>query len=146
MNIEQANSLLEDQGASCLIFKDQQLIYSSKSIGVKPLIQFINDNPAIKNVDKLTLVDKVIGKAAMLLAAYIGVSEVFTPVMSQEAIRVAELYNINYSALKMVPFIKNRQGNGKCPLELSVENTEDLQKALINIRQAITELMKNKQN
>ena len=142
MNIEQANSLLKEHNASCLIFKNQKLIYSSQYIGVKPLLQFIKEEHIIDKTDELLLVDKVIGKAAMLLAAHIGVTSVLTPVMSQEAVRVAELYNIEYEALKMVPYIINRQGTGKCPLELSVEATEDKEKAIVNIQEAVAELMK----
>ena len=145
MNIELAKSLLEEHQDSCLIFKNQQLIYSSKYIGVKPLLQFIREEHTIDKNDKLILVDKVIGKAAMLLAAYIGITRVLTPVMSQEAVKVAKLYHIDYEAMKMVPFIINRQGTGKCPLELSVENTEDLQEALENIQEAVAELMKRKE-
>ncbi len=144
MNLEQAKSLLKENQASCLIFKNQELIYSSQYIGVKPLLQFMKEDHFIDENDKITLVDKVIGKAAMLLAAHIGISRVLTPVMSLEAVKVAELYHIDYEASQMVPYIINRQGTGKCPLELSVENTEDLQQGLLNIQEAIAELMKAK--
>ncbi len=89
--------------------------------------------------------DKVISKAAMLLAAHIGVIRVLTPVMSIESVKVAELYDIDYEALEMVAYITNHQQTGKCPLELSVENTEDLQEALINIQEVVSILMKGKE-
>ena len=142
MNIEQAKNLLDEHQASCLIFKNQQLIYSSQYIGVKPLLQFIKEKHLMNKTDELILVDKVIGKAAMLLAAYIGVTHVLTPVMSEEAVKVAELYHIDYEALTMVPYIINRQSTGKCPLELSVAATEDKEKAIVNIQEAVAELMK----
>lgn len=142
MNLEQAKQLLMDNNCTCVILKNDEIIYKSNYIGVKPLLVFLNEQAALYNNDKLILIDKIIGKAAMLLAVKCGINKIFTPVMSQEALLAAEYYNIEWEASKIVPFIINREGNGKCPIESSVIDTIDIDEAFYNIKGAIAELMK----
>jgi Zn-dependent alcohol dehydrogenase len=90
--------------------------------------------------DRLILIDKVIGRSAMLFAAKCRINKIFTPVMSLEALEVTKLYNIGCTATNTVPYIINRDKTGKCPIESSVSQTIDLEEALINIKRTAAEL------
>lgn len=142
MNLEQAKQLLMENNCTCIILKNDEIIYKSSYIGVKPLLVFLNEQAALYDYEKLILIDKIIGKAAMLLAIKCGINKIFTPVISQEALLTAEYYNIEWEASKIVPYIINREGNGKCPIESSVTDTIDLDEAFYHIKGAIAELMK----
>lgn len=142
MNLQQANQLLKDNSCTCIILKNNEIIYKSSYIGVKPLLMFLNEHAYLDETDKLILIDKVIGKAALLLAVKCKIYKIYTPVISQEALSAAEYYNIEWEAEKIVPRIINREGTGKCPIEASVSDTVDLDQALVNIKGAISELMK----
>lgn len=144
MNLQLANELLEKNKCTCIILKNDEIIYKSSYNGVRPLLLFLNENIPLDKNDKLILIDKVIGRAAMLLAAKCRVNKIFTPVMSLEALEVAEFYNIGCTASNTVPYIMNRDKTGKCPIEASVSETLDLEEALNNIKCTVAKLMNNK--
>ena len=140
MKAELASSLLEDNQSSCVILKGEEIVYTSTFIGVKPLLVFMKE-PKIYEESELTLVDKVIGKAALLLAAKIGITEIYTPVTSLAALAAAKEHHISLYAADVVPFIENRDKTGMCPIEMSVTNTSDLDEAFLNINETIKVLM-----
>lgn len=142
MNLQLANELLEYHKCTCIILKNDKIIYKSAYNGVRPLLLFLSENIPLDKNDKLILIDKVIGRAAMLLAAKCGIDEIFTPVMSLEALEVAKFYNIVCTAGNTVPYIINRDKTGKCPIESSVSQTIDLEEALTNIKRTVAELAK----
>ncbi len=142
MNLELANQQLKDLNSTCIILKNNEIIYKSNFIGVKPLIMFLNEHAELQRNDELLLIDKIIGKAALLLAVKCGIKTILTPVISQEALDAIEHYGVEWEAGKIVPYIINREGNGKCPIEASVTDTIDLDEAYRNIKSVIAELMK----
>lgn len=142
MNLELANQLLKDYHCTCIILKNEEIVYTSTYIGVKPLLLFLDENISLEKDDKLILIDKIIGRAALLLAAKCKINRIFTPIISAEAITAAEKYNIEWEANTIVPHIINREGNGKCPIESSVTKTIDLDEAFVNIKGAISIMMK----
>jgi len=140
MKVELANSILEDNQSTCVILKGDKIIYTSSFIGVKPLLVFMKESKGY-DPSELILVDKVIGKAALLLAAKIGIPEIYTPVTSLAALAAAKEHNISLNAADVVPFIENRDKTGMCPIEMSVRNTSDLDEAFLNISETIKVLM-----
>ena len=145
MKAELANSILEENHSTCVILKGEEIIYTSSYIGVKPLLVFMKE-PKVYEASELILVDKVIGKAALLLAAKIGITEIYTPVTSLAALAAAKEHNISLYAAEVVPYIENRTKTGMCPIEMSVTNTNDLNEAFHNISDTIKVLMVAKSN
>lgn len=141
MLLEEMLSLLTATESSCRIYRNQDLVFSSRHIGVKPLLLFMETPRETRTGDRWVLVDKVIGKAALLLAALLGMDTIYTPLASQAAVDSARHHGIALHARDIVPSIRNRQGTGLCPLEQSVLSTEDPEEALRNIRAAIAVLM-----
>ena len=140
MKVEFANALLEKNDSTCIILKDGEIIYTSSFIGVKPLLVFMKNHRDV-SPEGLVLVDKVIGKAALMLAARMRFREIYTPVTSLAALASAKELNISLHAAEVVPYIKNRTNTGMCPIEMSVIQTNDLEEAYININEAIRKLM-----
>lgn len=136
--------MLRDRELSCIILKNDEVIFTSTSIGVKPLLLFLQEGTILGENDTLTLVDKVIGKAALLLAVKCGIDRIYTPILSEEALIAAAHYNIHVETEKLVPYIINRTKDGRCPIESSVMDTLDLDEAFSNIKGAIAVLMKGK--
>lgn len=136
--------LLKDHEKSCLIFQGDVLIYSANFIGVKPLLQFMETLNGVHPPKDLILVDKVIGKAALLLAVYLGIREIYTPVTSEAALEAATFHQVNLYSETRVPYILNRTQDALCPLEQSVVETMDPKEALLNINAAIKILMAKK--
>lgn len=88
--------------------------------------------------------DTIIGKAAALLLILSGASFVYGTVMSQAAVQVLENAHIPYQYETLVDYIENRTGTGMCPLEDSVKEEDDPQRALPLIEARIAQLMQNK--
>jgi hypothetical protein len=84
--------------------------------GIKPLFKHL-ENGNFKNT---YVFDKVTGKASALVLAYGGATNLYTGILSKEAIPVLEKYNIKYNADKIVDYIYNNTGNDKCPMEKTV--------------------------
>src|SRR5690554_4726467 len=146
MNLQQANKLLRDYNCSCIILRNNEIIYTSSHKGVKPLLLFLKEKIILEENDKLILIDKIIGKAALLLAIKCKIQGIYTPLISNLALDAAKCYNVQCQANRIVPYIINREGNGMCPIESSVVNTIDLNEALNNIEVALSKLTNNNQH
>jgi len=142
VNARLAKELLETHEAACIILRDGEIIFTHVGIGVKPLLAFM-EKPIDERSGNLTLVDKVIGKAALLMAVKLGIRNIYTPLVSEEALDAAKVHGVRIDALETVPYIINRTNDGKCPLEQSVTGVYDPEEAFVKIKQAISELMKN---
>ena len=75
------------------------------------------------------LADRVFGRGAVMMAKLCGVKEIWAQVASQKAIDCAQGFGITLNAETVVPRIKNRAGDGFCPIESAVEGIEDPEEA-----------------
>ena len=120
--------MLEETNANLIVFRGDEIIFSSYKRGVSPLIEVIE----IIGLEKLKGVvtsDRIVGKAAVLLNAYMGVSKMYALVMSKEAMRYANKFNLPYIQRETVENILNREGNGICPFEQLVSKIYDPEEA-----------------
>lgn len=126
-DIELARNLLDNEQRALVIVKDGRVIFSGDGKGVKPIYTALNE---LK--DELrgsSVADKVIGKAAAMIYEHAAIKELSTKLISENAINVLEKTSIIYEYEKSVPYIKNRDQSGMCPVEtlsLKVNNIEDL--------------------
>lgn len=125
--------------ATCLIYREGELIFTSEYKGVRPLMEYMkaygpSDVP-------LTVIDRIMGRGAVLLAKLIGATQIKTPIMSETAVELAEEYGLNYEVDKVVPYIINRAGNGRCPIETAVLDISDVDEGYGAIKAAIAILM-----
>lgn len=130
-DIDIAKSLLLEEKLALVAVKDGNVIYKSKDRGIKPLYTAYKE---MKNSLKgASIADKVIGKAAAMLCAGAEISQLYTNLISEKAIEVLKSTDIEFSYELAVPFIKNRDNTGLCPVEnLSLE-AENIDKLLTGI-------------
>jgi Domain of unknown function (DUF1893) len=119
-----AKSLLGKDNMVFVIVKNGDILFSSSKKGIQPFFD------ALKEYDLLefsgcSIADRVIGKAALMLAAYLGAKHVYTPLASQHAIDAAENVNLELISESVVPYIINRTKDGMCPMEKTVLNILD---------------------
>lgn len=128
--------------ATCIIMKNDEVIYTSDYKGVRPLLEFYREFGASRGDIKVT--DRIMGKGAIVLALLCQAVEVMTPIISEAAFELASQHGLKVHYDKKVPYIINRQGDGRCPIEESVLAIDDLQVAYLRIVETIKELMRNK--
>lgn len=103
-----------------IVYKNQKIIFYSKTRGLKPLIIFIKKfDSKYKN---LVVYDKIIGRAAALLLAYIKASKVYTPIISHGAVSVLKKHKISFVTQKRVKYIMNFASKELCQWEKLAKN------------------------
>ena len=108
--------MLEETEANLIVFKDDEVLFSSDRRGVSPLIEVI-DTFGQEKLSGVVTSDRIVGKAAVLLNAYMGSREMYALVMSREAMKVAEQHQLPYTRRETADYIINRDGTGMCPFE-----------------------------
>lgn len=134
------NLFIEQASKTCFILQDEKVIFSSSERGVKPIIDFYKEF-GISKVP-LTIVDKIMGKGAIVLAIFVGAKTIVTPTISKDALELVKEYKLKYYALDIVPYIINRTFDGRCPIESSVLNISSIEDGYQKILDAIDILMK----
>ncbi len=134
--IEKGRNLITSGKAECvLIAADRKITASEKGNGVNPLL-FIYDTQR-ENMNGGIIVDKVIGRAAAAIAIAGRVKHVHAEVLSEDAALYLNKYGITSSHTLLVTRILNRNRDGLCPLEQSVDGITDPEKAIEALRRKI---------
>lgn len=123
---------------TCIVLKDEEIIFTSEAKGVKPLIDFYNAHGT--SYGKIKVCDRIIGKGAILLAIKCQAEEVYTPIISQAAIELADKYGLSVEYDKQVVYIVNRAGDGQCPIEACLKGIDDIDEGYDAILKRLEEL------
>lgn len=124
-DIEIAKELLQKEDYTLIVVKSGEVLFTSKDKGIKPMYRLVKDMK--ERSIGASIADKVIGRGAALLSAYLGVKEIYGEVMSKEGVEVLQKSNIDYSFSTLCDYIKNRDKTGLCPIErLSLDKTDPI--------------------
>jgi len=107
-----AKEILEKEQFTFVLIKKGRVIKTSHKGGVIPLMEVIRQDD--RALDKAIIADKVIGRAAALLAVYYHVKAIYAELISQKAREVLDNHSIFYQFAQCVPYIKNRELNDQC--------------------------------
>ncbi|ABR47426.1 Domain of unknown function DUF1893 [Alkaliphilus metalliredigens QYMF] len=136
LDLTLAQNELAEGGYSYVLVKDEKVISTSCDKGIQPLMDILLDEE--KQMQGSTLADKVIGKAAAFLCILGEVKQVYAQVIGDCAKDVLEHHGIEVEYNRIVPYIMNRDGTDKCPLEKLVDHVEDPREAYEAIRDFMT--------
>jgi hypothetical protein len=140
ITLNYATRLIKDDKASCVIIKNNNIIHSDKAPGIAPLISLYENKPEV--LKNAFVVDKVIGKAAAMIAVLGGASKVYGVLVSESAVEYLKKHNIPVEFGKCIDSISNRTGDGMCPLEETVMDIDDPKLAYQKLKETIKRLMK----
>lgn len=133
------NSLLEKYPEkTCFVIKDNEVIFSSTEKGVKPLMDYYNTY-GITN-GEVEVVDRIMGKGAVLLALLCKATVIDTPIISKEAHKLAIKYQLSIEYGKEVDYIINRSGDGQCPIEACLLGIDDIEEGYEMIKTTLSKL------
>lgn len=125
--------------ADCFILRPGCEPLPGHGRGVRPLLQLLENAP--ETLHGAVLADKIIGKAAAMIAALGGVAAIHTLTASESALAFLQGAGIPAAARRTVPCIINRTGDGMCPLEQTVREVNDPAAALPLLKATIAKLM-----
>ncbi len=121
---------------TCVLCKGEN-VYTSCCRGVKPLLGWLEQGTDLTG---FCAADKVVGRAAAFLYVLMGVTHLYAGVVSQLALQVLKEKGIACEYDLMVPAIRNRTGDGFCPMESAVKDLDDPAMALAAIKQTLKKL------
>ncbi len=105
---------LREEGCSCVIRQGDE-IRSFHERGVRNLYELLEHDPAF--LKGASVADKVVGKGAAALMVLGGVREVYAGVISTSAVELLRRSGVRLLLGQEVPYIINRAGTGRCPVE-----------------------------
>ena len=128
IDIVLAKKRLETEDFSLVIVNTHTIVYSSKRKGIFPLYDAVtNDNVKTQGA---SVADKVTGKGAALLCVYGKIKCLYSDIISKSALKVLTDNGVEVSYGKLVEYIKNREGDGRCPVETLASSINSPQKAM----------------
>lgn len=134
-DLERAKAILQSGSYTCVLCKDDT-IHTSNHRGVRPLLELLETD-----VSGFSAADKVVGKATAMLYRLLKIRAVHAQVISQAALQALKDSHITVTWDFRVDYIKNRAGDGRCPMEQATEGIDDPQAALLAIQNKLKELL-----
>lgn len=134
--VERAKRLLAEGGYTVVLCRGD-VIYTDTRRGVAPLLTLLD---AATDVTGFAAADKVVGKAAAFLYLRLGVAAVHAGVISAPAHDLLTAHGIAVTYDTLVPAIRNRAGDGYCPMETVTLPQTDPVEAEAAIRKRWAEL------
>lgn len=135
-DLARARALLA-QGEHTVVLCRGAATYTDTRRGVAPLLSLLDGG---KDLSGFCAADKVVGKAAALLYCRLGVVAVYAPVMSVPARETLDRAGITALWDDSPSAIRNRAGDGLCPMEIAVWETQDPEEAEVLIRCRLAQL------
>lgn len=135
-DLENCKAILENENLTCVV-KCSDRILKTADRGIKPFMQWIESG---ENLHGAVAADKVVGKAAAFLMEKAGISAVYAAVLSGPAEDVLKAAGIEYKFTHLVPRIQNRKGDGLCPMESAVMDTDDSDTAFSALKDKLENL------
>lgn len=120
--LEKAKRILNEGGCTLALINGEKQ-FTSTLMGIAPVLELLEGCPEL--LSGASVADKVVGKAAALLFIYGGVKQIYADVISTYALSALESAGVSAQFSRKVPFIKNRAGDGMCPMEKKVLDIDD---------------------
>ncbi|MBK5251239.1 MAG: DUF1893 domain-containing protein [Peptostreptococcaceae bacterium] len=114
-DLKMAVDMLYSEGRALVLVRNGEVLKRDDRRGIGPMYDIATGERSLS--DGSSLADKVIGKAAAMLAVDAGIARLYALVISEEAEKVLSDAKMEYHFKTMVPFIQNREKTGKCPME-----------------------------
>ena len=117
-----ARDLILKSDNSIVVIKNGVLLSKKRGNGLRPLLEAIDELD--KDIKGSIIGDKILGKASALLCVYSKVKGVYSPKSTKKAIAILLKQGIPAKIDKIIPFIKNQNGNDICPFEKMIKNID----------------------
>lgn len=140
-DLDLAKEVLDRECLTLAIVKNGCIIYTSRERGIKPLYDLVTSNK--EELKSSSVADKAIGRAAAMLYEYAAIKELYTKLISDKAVDVLERTSIIYEFERSVPYIKNLDNTGMCPVETLSSETDSLDELMAGISDFLERIRRN---
>jgi len=114
-DIDLAKEILVKESLNICIVRDGDVVFKSADRGIYPMYKAVTQY--FEELENASVADRVIGRAAALLNVYSKTNDVYSDVISENAVRLFKENHIRISFERKVTHIKNRDKTDLCPIE-----------------------------
>lgn len=139
-DMQALRDMVEQGGFTCAIAKGEKL-FTSTLRGIRPLLDLIGSG---EDFSGGIAADKIVGRAAALLYAHMGIREVYAGVLGEGGLAVLREHDIAAQFGTLAERIINREGTDICPMERVSENISDPAEAYFILKKRAAELAARK--
>lgn len=137
-DIDIAKTTLKANKLSLAIVKNGQIIYTSDKRGIYPLYMAVKE--CGPDMEGASAADKVIGRGAALFYKFAKVKSIYTYLISEGTKEVLVESHIEFETERTVPFIKNRERTGMCPVETLSYGTKNFDDLVLRVEGFLREI------
>jgi len=130
-----ARAILQERGLAFVVVRDGTILGQGTGPGIRELLDFA-DQPG-QDARGAALADRIIGRAAAMIARSMGIAAVHAVLMSEGGRQVLAEGGIGATSDRIVPAVRNRAGDGPCPMEARVAAIADPGEAMAALRAMI---------
>ena len=145
MNAETCRQIMYEENLTCVVGDENGVIYKSDAKGITPMLELLEmcRNEGAKSLYQS---DRILGKAAAIIAMHCGVKEIYSDVVSSSAMEITERNGIAVSYGTLVEMILDRSRQKEGPFETALRNIDenDFETALEIIRNIRAQMTGNK--
>jgi hypothetical protein len=121
-DMDLAREVLSKTEYSIVVIKNGKILTKRRGVGIRPILEVIDE---LKNSIYGSIIgDRTLGKASALLCRYANAKGVYSPKATKTAIAILIIADIPSQIDKMVPYIKNRDGDDICPFEEMLKDVD----------------------
>lgn len=136
--LAEARRLILEEDVPCVFVREGAVLRPGEGTGVRPLVRALDEEPELLRGS--VVVDKIVGKAAAMLAVLGGAAGVYGLTMSAAARDYLAARGIPAEWETLTERIINRTGTGLCPMETAVLDINDPAEGLAALRETMGRL------
>lgn len=136
--LAEARRLILEEDVPCVFVREGAVLRPGEGTGVRPLVRALDEEPELLRGS--VVVDKIVGKAAAMLAVLGGAAGVYGLTMSAAARDYLAARGIPAEWETLTERIINRTGTGLCPMETAVLDIDDPAEGLAALRETMGRL------
>ena len=121
-DMDLAREILLKTDYSIVVIKNSKILTKRRGVGIRPILETIDE--LNNSIHDSVIGDRILGKASALLCRYAKAKGVYSPQATKTAIALLIMADIPSQIDQMVPYIKNRNGDGACPFEEMLKGVE----------------------
>jgi len=135
---EKAKQMIKGGKVSCVIIKNDLIVHTANGQGIAPLISIYENKPEV--LKGAFVVDKIIGKAAAMMIVLGSAKRAYGEIMSAAGHDYLVAHGCRADYGERIDVVTNRSGDGICPLENSVLDTDDPEAGYRLLKETISRL------
>lgn len=136
--LAECRRLILEEDVPCVFVKGGAIVKTGEGTGVRPLLTALETEKAL--LRGAVIVDKIVGKAAAMLAFSGGAAGVYGLTMSAAARDYLAARGVPAAWETLTERIVNRAGTGLCPMETAVLDIEDPAEGVAALKEKIKQL------